>query len=266
MKENKGITISKIIFVLLAVGVCLYLICGEMYFPAENQNKTFGYKDFSIGWEWVKEDGTKIPAELPGKNEVERNQVMVIENTLPEYLEDNLYMCFRSSKQEMKIYVDGELRQEYSTKDTRPFGRVSAVAFVYAHLNSDDAGKIIRVECSTDSSYTGVLHEIFYGEMLDIWKYLFEKGGVELIIAMFVLVLGISSIVISIALRICYRKKVEMEYLGWAIFLAAILIMLFSFRAKMRMLPYSVLWRQSRSTVQSSRMMKSTIRQPLSRI
>ena len=224
MKENKGITISKIIFVLLAVGVCLYLICGEMYFPAENQNKTFGYKDFSIGWEWVKEDGTKIPAELPGKNEVERNQVMVIENTLPEYLEDNLYMCFRSSKQEMKIYVDGELRQEYSTKDTRPFGRVSAVAFVYAHLNSDDAGKIIRVECSTDSSYTGVLHEIFYGEMLDIWKYLFEKGGVELIIAMFVLVLGISSIVISIALRICYRKKVEMEYLGWAIFLAAIWI------------------------------------------
>ena len=76
-----------------------------MYFPAENQNKTFGYKDFSIGWEWVKEDGTKIPAELPGKNEVERNQVMVIENTLPEYLEDNLYMCFRSSKQEMKIYA-----------------------------------------------------------------------------------------------------------------------------------------------------------------
>ncbi|MBR5596992.1 MAG: response regulator [Lachnospiraceae bacterium] len=224
MKENKGIIISKIIFTLLAIGVCLYLVCGEIYFPAENQTKSLGHMDFSHGWEWVKEDGTKIPAQLPGKNEVERNQVMVIENTLPEYLEDNLYMCFRSSKQEMKIYVDGELRQEYSTKDTRPFGRVSAVAFVYAQLNCDDAGKPIRVEFSTDSSYTGVLHEVFYGEMLDIWKYLFEKGGVELIIAMFVLVLGISSIVISITLRICYRKKVEMEYLGWGIFLAAIWI------------------------------------------
>lgn len=46
MKENKGIIISKIIFVLLAVGVCLYLLCGEIYLPAENQIQSFGYKDF----------------------------------------------------------------------------------------------------------------------------------------------------------------------------------------------------------------------------
>lgn len=224
MKENKGIVISKIIFVLLAVGVCLYLIFGELFLPKENQTKTFGYVDFSKGWEWVKEDGTRQPAELPGKNPIERNQIMVIENSLPTYLEDNLYMCFRSSKQEMKIYIDGELRQEYSTKDTRPFGRVSAVAYVYAPLNSDDVGKTIRVEMSTDSSYTGVLHEVFYGEMLDVWQYFFEKGGVELIIAVFVLMLGLASIVISIALKMCYHKKVEMEYLGWGIFLAAIWI------------------------------------------
>lgn len=224
MKENKGIVISKIIFVLLAVGVCLYLICGEIFLPAENQTKSFGRKDFSEGWEWIKEDGTRTPAQLPGKNAVERNQIMVIENILPTYLEDNLYMCFRSSKQDMKIYIDDELRQEYSTEDTRVFGRVSAVAYVYVQLAYEDAGKTIRVEMSTDSSYTGVLHEVFYGEMIDIWNYLFEKGGVELIIAMFVLILGLASIVISIALKMCYRKKVEMEYLGWAIFLAAIWI------------------------------------------
>ena len=224
MKENKGIVISKIIFVLLAVGTCLYLICGEIFLPAENQTKSFGCKDFSEGWEWVKEDGTRTKAQLPGKNPVERNQIMVIENILPAYLEDNLYMCFRSSKQEMKIYIDGELRQEYSTKDTRLFGRDSAVAFVYVPLGFEDIEKRIRVEMCTASSYTGVLHEVFYGEMIDIWGYQFEKGGVELIIAMFVLILGLASIVISIALKICYRKKVEMEYLGWGIFLAALWI------------------------------------------
>ena len=224
MKKNKGILISKIIFVLLAASVCLYLICGEMLLPAENQNKSFGCKDFSEGWMLVMEDGTTTPAELPGKNPIKRNQTMVIENVLPSVLEDNLYMCFRSSKQEMKIYIDDELRQEYSTKDTRPFGRVSAVAYVYAHLSSEDSGKTIRVEISTDTSYTGVLHEVFYGEMIDIWKHFFEKGGAELIIALFVLVLGLASIVISIALKLCYRKSVEMEYLGWGIFLAAIWI------------------------------------------
>ena len=224
MKENKGITISKIIFVLFAIGVCLYLILGELFLPAENQTKSYGYKDFSEGWEWVKDDGTRTMATLPGQNALERNETMVIENVLPSNLEDNLYMCFRSSKQEMKIYIDDELRQEYSTKDTRVFGRVSAVAYVYVHLNSEDAGKTIRVEMSTDSSYSGVLHEVFYGEMIDIWKCLFDKGGVELVIAIFVLVLGIASIVISIALKMCYRKNIEMEYLGWGIFLAAVWI------------------------------------------
>lgn len=224
MKRNKGITISKVIFVLLAVGVCLYLFFGEIFLSAENQNKSFGCKDFSEGWKLVLEDGSKVDAIIPGKNPVERNENMVIENILPADLEDNLYMCFRNSKQEMKIYIDGELRQEYSTKDTRPFGRVSAVAYVYVHLTSDDAGKTIRVELCTDTSYTGVLHEVIYGEMIDLFDYLFEKGGAELIIAMFVLILGLASIIISIALRMCYHKSVEMEYLGWALFLVAIWI------------------------------------------
>lgn len=222
MKQNKLLIISKVIFVLLAVSTFLYLILGEINLPVENRNNSFGYKDFSDNWKLVMEDGTKIDAILPGQNPIERNQVMIIENVLPTDLEDNLYMCFRSSKQEMKIYIDGELRQEYSTKDTRPFGRVSAVAYVYAHLNSEDSGKTIRVEISTDTSYTGVLHEVFYGEMIDIFQYLFNKGGVELIIAIFVLILGLASIVISIALKICYRKSIEMEYLGWAIFLVSV--------------------------------------------
>ena len=42
MKESKGIAISKIIFMVHAVGVCLYLILGEIYLPAENHNENFG--------------------------------------------------------------------------------------------------------------------------------------------------------------------------------------------------------------------------------
>ncbi|MBQ3060886.1 MAG: response regulator, partial [Lachnospiraceae bacterium] len=224
MKASKLIASTKIIFLILAVGVCLYLILSEMYMPAENRIEHFGCKDFSDGWKWVKDDNTVVDAAFPGKNDVPRGEVMVLQNTLPDYLEDNLYMCFRSSKQETRIYIDDVLRQEYSTEDTRLFGRVSAVAFVYVQLNAEDAGKTIRVEMSTDSSYTGVTHEVFYGEMIDIWQYLFEKGGVELIIASFVLILGLASIVISIALKICYKKRIEMEYLGWGIFLAAIWI------------------------------------------
>ena len=48
MKESKGILFCKIIFVLLSVGTCLYLLLGEAILPAENQNESFGYFDYSF--------------------------------------------------------------------------------------------------------------------------------------------------------------------------------------------------------------------------
>lgn len=224
MTENRGIKVVKIIFLLLSLGVCMYLILGEIYMPAENRVDYEGCQKLSDGWKWLKEDGSKTDVIIPGKNPVDRGTTMVIENTLPDDLEDNTYMCLRSSKQEIRIYIDNVLRQEYSTKDTRPFGKVSAVAFVFTELSANDSGKTIRIEMSTDSSYTGVLHEIIYGEMIEIWEHLFETGGVELLVAIFVLVFGFASIIISIALKLCYKKKIEMEYLGWGIFIAAIWI------------------------------------------
>lgn len=223
-KESKGIVAVKWIFQVLAIGVCLYLIIGQMILPVENRDDEYGCKEFSDGWVWVQEDGTRVPIEIPGKCEAERNAVVTIENTLPMDLEDNVYLCVRSSKQEMQIYVDGVLRREYSTEDTRPFGTVSAVAFVFLRLDAEDAGKTVTIVTQTDSSYTGIFHQIYYGDKMGIWRYFFDRYGTELMIAILMLLLGGISIVASIALRLCYHRKIEMEYLGWGVFLAAIWI------------------------------------------
>lgn len=221
-EENKGINILKLLFKLLVLVVFLYFILGELFLPAENSFDKYECKDFSKGWLWVKPDGRKVPVEIPGKCDVKRNESVIIETILPEDLGNNTYLCFRSSKQDMEIYVDGELRQEYSTTNTRLFGKTSAVTYVFFELEPEYSGKTITVKMQTDSSYSGIFYAIRYGDKMGIWHYFFQQSGVELIIAFLMLLLGIITILGSIGLHLCYHQKIDLEYLGWGIFLTAV--------------------------------------------
>lgn len=223
--ESKVIIVLRRVFLFFVLAICSYFVFGQIYLSHEREKSDGDYQTFSEGWVWIKEDGTREEIDIPGKCGAERNELIVVENILPDDVEDNVYLCVRSSKQEMKVYIDEELRQEYTTEDTRLFGKVSAVAWVFVELKSEDAGKTIRMEIQTNSSYTGVFHDIHYGEKWEIWSKFFEVHGAELMIGLFMLVLGIASIIISVTLKISYKKTIAMEFLGWGVFLAALWIL-----------------------------------------
>ena len=223
--ESKIILVLKRIFLLFVLVICVYFVWGQSILAYEREIGHGEYRTFSDGWVWIKEDGTREEIEIPGKCGAERNELVVVENVLPDDVRDNLYLCIRSSKQETKIYIDGELRQEYTTEDTRPFGKVSAVAWVFVKLKSEDAGKEIRMELQTDSSYTGAFYDIHYGERWEIWSEFFKIDGGELVVGLLMLVLGILSVVIGSILKVIYKKDIEMEYLAWAVLLTAIWVL-----------------------------------------
>ena len=226
MEKSFGkMKVAKTVFLLCVTGVFLYWIFGQLFLPSENRSEKNTFQIFSDGWMWVKADGTRENIQIPGKCAAERNELIVVENKLPDEVNDNLYFCIRSSKQEMKIYIDNELRHEYSTASTRLFGKLSAVAWILVELSPDDSGKDIRVEVQSDSSYSGVFHEIYYGEKWDIWVHFWGIYGVELLISLFMMILSIASIVISVALKVTYKKSFDIEYLGWAVLLAAVWIL-----------------------------------------
>lgn len=222
LKNYNGMNLIKWIFGLLGLGVFLYFVLGEVILPADAPATDYRCEEFQADWVWVKPDGTRIPIEIPGKCEVEWNELVTIETTLPRQLENNTYLCFRSSKQDMEIFIDGILREEYSTEDSRLFGRTSAVAFVFLELEPEDAGKTLTVNSQSDSGYSGIFHVIYCGNRMGIWHYFFRQYGAELIVAFLTMLLGLISIIGSIIYRICYHKKIELEYLGWSVFLVAV--------------------------------------------
>ena len=170
---------------------------------------------------WEKPDGSSEPITVPGKYDVAENETMVLTLQLPEsYIEQNLMI--RSSLQDIRFYVDGKLRIEYDTSDTRIIGKNSASQYVFCPTSAADAGKEVRIELTTHTGkYAGVVNEIYCGDKSELWEYIFEKYGITMIIAFFLLFAGAVTIIFSIALGIVYHLKFDMEYLGWCILLAA---------------------------------------------
>lgn len=213
---------GKRIFYILMLVVFFWFIATQLLGNSE-QSSGISQADYVYQGQilWEKPDGSSEPITVPGKYDVAENETMVLTLQLPEtYREQNLMI--RSSLQDIRFYVDGKLRIEYDTSDTRIIGKNSASQYVFCPTSVADAGKEVRIELTTHTGkYAGVVNEIYCGDKSELWEYIFEKYGITMIIAFFLLFAGAVTIIFSIALGIVYHSKFDMEYLGWCILLAA---------------------------------------------
>ena len=154
----------KLMFGVFVVLVFSYFIFSQIFLPADSPSSgDYEYAEYKGEWTQVKEDGSVGESiTFPGKVAAQRGEKIILETTLPAEIVSNKYLCFRSSKQDMRIWIDGELRADYNTNDTRVFGTTSAVAYVFVELFSSDAGKTLTMETVTDSSYTGIFYSAYY--------------------------------------------------------------------------------------------------------
>ena len=213
---------GKRIFYILMFIVFFWFIAAQLLGNSE-QSSGMSRADYVYQGQilWEKPDGSSEPITVPGKYDVAENETMVLTLQLPEtYREQNLMI--RSSLQDIRFYVDGKLRIEYDTSDTRIVGKNSASQYVFCPTSAADAGKEVRIELTTHTGkYAGVVNEIYCGDKSELWEYIFEKYGITMIIAFFLLFAGAVTVIFSIALGIVYHLKFDMEYLGWCILLAA---------------------------------------------
>lgn len=146
---------------------------------------------------------------------------MVLVTRLPDDFTQTSF-AIRSSLQDVRFYVDGELRSEYNTDKTRLNGKNSASRYVFCPTSEKDAGKMLQIELTTHTdNYSGVVNTVYCGDKGDIWASIFHDYGLETIIAFFLLFVGLVTIIFSVALGIAYHTRFDMEYLGWCILMGA---------------------------------------------
>lgn len=207
-----------VLMMLLFVG----FVTAELIYPGErSENMKLGNITYHGTITWQKPDGTQESIKVPGKYDVAADETMILTTHLPKNYSENTF-AIRSSMQDVAFYVDNQLRMEYDTKNTRPFGKNSASRYVFCPTSEQDAGKEVRIELTTHTlNYAGVVNRIYCGDRGDIWAHIFNQHGIATVMGFFILFAGVLTVIFSIALGIVYHTKFDMEYLGWCMLVGA---------------------------------------------
>ena len=213
----------RLAFYILMFLIVAAFVVGEVVYPSERTEMSLEANIRYPGtFTWEKTDGSSEIIQVPGKYDVSVGETMVLTTVLPTDYTANA-IGLRSSLQDIKYYIDGELRGSYDTKDTRPFGKNSASRYVFCETSEKDAGKELKIELTTyTSNYSGVVNEVYYGDKGDIWTHIFNEHGTQTLIAFFILFTGVVTILFSIALGMVYQTKFDMEYLGWCMLMGSV--------------------------------------------
>lgn len=216
---NKLLNIIKICLVLLIILTVGYGVYGQLFGADERTEDMTFCKPLDTQWYRIHKDGDRTKIKLPCSEKLSDTKVDIIETVLYNDIDPGACISIRSSKQDMKIYIDGELRESYSTKDTRLFGKNSVSRYLFIELNKDDAGKVLRIEISSDSRYLGTVKQIYYGDKIGIWINYLQNNITSIIFPFISLVIALISVVFAIVYYIKTKKTIKVFYYAVAVML-----------------------------------------------
>ena len=214
--KSKFITISETV---LRMGVlfCLALTIILMSIALVDRNNdqeaylgSFEDKEFNKGWTLIQNNQTQ-KVELPVDLNFKQSDEVVIVNTLPDDLSDGMSMMMRATMEDIIIYIDDVERSEYSSESIDGMSYYLPSAYVIADLNSEDAGKEVRILIRFKES--GVINEVEMGHGNNVWFSAIKSGLPVAVFALIVLVMGTLLFAAAIWMRNSFKVDAA-RYLG----------------------------------------------------
>lgn len=233
---NKILRIVKYILLLVIIVTLGYGIYGQIYLANERTEDMTFCQPLNTKWYRVWEDGSREEIKLPSSKKIEKGKVDVVETVLYDEIVKGACVSIISSKQDVNVYIDDELRETYSTKDTRLFGKTSVGRYIFVELDKDDAGKVLRIEMTSDSKYSGTVKQVYYGDKLGIWLSYVKSNIASIIIPLILLFISFAAIVVSFIYYLRTKKTVSVFYYAVAVLLISLWILTIS---SMRQLIFS---------------------------
>lgn len=186
------IALMMVSVIIMCVAVFDKDTSGEAY------TGSFETSGFNEGW---KLDGADIT--LPSTVDAEVGDEVTISNTLPADINDGSTLMIRSSMEDIRICVDGDLRSEYATESIKGAPYYIPSAYVAADLNEEDAGKEITVSLKFKAA--GAINEVVISHGNNAWFRVIRDSLPVNLIAMFVLAVGAIIVVVTILLNGSYH-------------------------------------------------------------
>ena len=222
---NKLLSIVKWVLLLVLIVTLGYGIYGQIYLANERTEDMSFCQPLDTKWYRVRADGKREEIILPSNVRIEDAKVDVIETVLYDEIATGACVSIISSKQDVNVYIDGELRETYSTKDTRLFGKTSVGRYIFVELDDADAGKTLRIEMSSDSKYLGTVKQVYYGDKLGIWLSYVKANIASIVIPFISLFIALAAILVSFAYYLRTKKTVSVFYYAVSVALISLWIL-----------------------------------------
>lgn len=211
---------AGVLFVAICVMVMVSLF-GKSE-PGEANIGSFESETISKGWTLEQRGETKA-IELPMEIDTKKGEWVTIKNTLPLEIADGSSLLTRASMADMEIYINGELREEYASRNISNMSYYIPSAYIVVELSSKDAGA--EVEIRVCNKTKGRLNEVRIGAGNNVWYDILRSSIVVDTVVLVVLVLGIILLPVSIVMQYISKNAKAFWSLGLLMIDVAIWVM-----------------------------------------
>lgn len=216
--------ILAILSFVIVIGVILYTVLGLIVLPPTRDDASLFCEEYNRTWMQTMADGSKKEVELPAEISSDFENEIEIEHILPGGIIEGTYLIFKTSKQDFSVYIEDELRKEYSTKDSRFMGLVSPTNYLFVKIGPQDVGKTMRVVATSSKEYVGNFQQIFYANYGGFWQFIIRQEGRIAIIGLIMLTIGLISFSLSVVFWLAYREEQRLASLSLGVIAVSVWI------------------------------------------
>ena len=204
---------------ILAVKVILFvsisaLIVGLISFNAADRSDPIVTKDpvFIDEWKVTDSKGNVFTAGRTYRNSDGTLGTFTMEAKLPQDIGDSYYLSLITGG-DIEVYVNGELRKDFNeARDVIIPGGISKRFMMLVPLSHLDSGADVTIKRIGTTRRGHVYQETFVAGEGDLIAYLMHRYGLSFMIAEVLLIFASVIFVVSIAMRLLYRQRIEMMY------------------------------------------------------
>lgn len=179
---------------ILIVSVALFSNDTE----GEAETGSFDAVGFNEGWT-LEMNGNTEAITLPVTVNAKNGDYLIIKNTLPADIPNGSSLMMRASMEDMYIYINGELREQYATESVSVASYYLPSAYVVTELSEQDSCAEIAVHILVKTR--GTLNEVLIGQGNNVWFSVIKRSIPVNAVAFVVLVLGVLLIIAWLVLH-----------------------------------------------------------------
>ena len=220
LKVFKSEVFSRIILA-ISVFICasciaVFVLC-EFYGPDDESYERHLYiRELNDNWLVSLANGETFHINLPQRLKIKPFEIITLKRKLPDHISEHECLLMRSSRQNMRIYIDGVLRQSYLANKLHYFAIDPPSTNIFVEVSPEDAGKTVRIEMYSSSQYAGRINEVKIGSSSSLWFTEIDDNSFSFVINAIIFSIGMFMLISCIVLRLKLHYYSNLIYLSFA--------------------------------------------------